>query len=215
MWLHFFKKPLDTLSYDWEKVFSQIREFYFKCEWFEVYDLIEFTAQTFTYNEINKAFVKMCNTFLEKEVSAYRFVDLSITRIISETEISEIEEALETKNDPVRDHLKRSLEMLSDRKNPDYRNSIKEAISSVEAIVQLVTGSEKGTLGKLLNEIEKVANIHPALKSAFNKLYGYTSDANGIRHALLEGDRATFEEAKFMLVACSAFTNYVNGLLKK
>lgn len=48
------------------------------------------------------------------------------------------------------------------------------------------------------------------MKGAFEKLYGYTSDANGIRHAngLGEGD-STFEEAKYMLICCSAFVNYL------
>jgi hypothetical protein len=54
----------------------------------------------------------------------------------------------------------------------------------------------------------------PSLKRAFDKLYGYTSDADGIRHALLEEDSVTFEQAKFMLVVCSAFTNCAIGSLK-
>jgi hypothetical protein len=51
--------------------------------------------------------------------------------------------------------------------------------------------------------------MHPSLKSAFQNLYGYTSDANGIRHALLEEANLDFEDAKFMLVSCSAFVNYL------
>ena len=58
--------------------------------------------------------------------------------------------------------------------------------------------------------------IHPALKGAFSKLYGYTSDASGVRHAgELGGKDSTFEEAKFMLVSCCAFVNYLTGLLAK
>lgn len=210
LWLHYFKKPLDTLSHDWEKVLYEIRDYFFKCKWFEVYDFIEFVAQKLENTAITETFIKACNKFLEKEMSAYRFVNRKIAPIVSEVEISEIEEALGTKNDPVKEHLRRSLEMLSDRKMPDYRNSIKEAISSIESLVKMVVGTERGTLGNLLNRIE----IHAALKSAFKNLYGYTSDSNGIRHALLIKNQITFEEAKFMLVACSAFTNYVNGLLK-
>ncbi|WGS63939.1 hypothetical protein [Marinitoga aeolica] len=43
------------------------------------------------------------------------------------------------------------------------------------------------------------------------KLYGYTSDEKGIRHALLEGESTniSFDEAKFMLVSCSAYVNYL------
>ena len=55
--------------------------------------------------------------------------------------------------------------------------------------------------------------IHSGLKSAFIILYGYTSDANGIRHAGdIGGASSTFEEAKFMLVSCSAFINYLIGI---
>jgi hypothetical protein len=36
--------------------------------------------------------------------------------------------------------------MLSDRENPDYRNSIKESISAVEAIVNLINGTDSDTL---------------------------------------------------------------------
>ena len=51
--------------------------------------------------------------------------------------------------------------------------------------------------------------IHAALRQAFEKLYGYTSDADGIRHAMMEGSDVQSEDAKFMLVSCSAFTTYV------
>ena len=59
--------------------------------------------------------------------------------------------------------------------------------------------------------LEKRIKLHGALKSAFNSLYGYTSGAKGIRHALLEEANLTFDEAKFMLVSCSAFINYLKG----
>ena len=52
--------------------------------------------------------------------------------------------------------------------------------------------------------------IPPTLEEAFNKLYGYTSNEGGIRHALSEGDTPpTFDDAKYMLVSCSAFVNYL------
>ena len=41
-----------------------------------------------------------------------------------------------------------------------------------------------------------------------NKLYGYTSDEGGIRHSLLEQSSIDEAEAKFMIVACSAFVNF-------
>jgi hypothetical protein len=102
--------------------------------------------------------------------------------------------------------MKRALDLLADRKSPDYRNSIKESISAVEAICSLEAGSSSTTLGQALKELEKKKSVdmHPALKGAFDKLYGYTSDAEGIRHALLKESNLDFEDAKFRLVSCSA-----------
>jgi len=105
--------------------------------------------------------------------------------------------------------LERALDLLSDKKSPDYRNSIKESISAVESICELVT-DKKTTLGQCLGEIEtKIGPIHGALRRAFESLYGYTSSADGIRHALLDEPRLSFEDVKFMLVSCSAFINYL------
>jgi len=86
----------------------------------------------------------------------------------------------------------------------------------VEAICEIITGikGKEASLGKMLKKIEENGvMIHSGLKSAFIILYGYTSDANGIRHAGdIGGASSTFEEAKFILVSCSAFINYLIGI---
>jgi len=215
LWIGFFKAPIDTLSDDWETVYTQLRRDFYKWSWNEVYDFIEFVAQNHPDEGLNDSFMASCNSVLEKEMSAYRFVGGTIAPITSEEEILAINDAMTAEISPVRAHLNSALEKLTDRKNPDYRNSIKESISAVEALVKKVTESDKGTLGQLLKIMESKKGLHPALKDTFDKLYGYTSSADGIRHALLDEDTVTFEQAKFMLVVCSAFTNYVVGTLKQ
>lgn len=211
LWHNYFKKPVDNLAFMWHNDLSIVREYFFECVWFEVYDFIESVANSYPYVDTNEKFKKTCNDVLESELSAYRFVGNQITQITSEEEISEIEEALETPLKPVRAHLENSLKLLSDRKSPDYRNSIKESISAVEAICRIIAKDEKATLGKALDAIETKVGLHGALKRAFDSLYGYTSSAEGIRHALglLEEPNLDFEDAKFMLVSCSAFINYL------
>ncbi len=213
LWHNYYKKPLDTMDNHWLLIYDEIRQYFFSSEWFEVYDFIEFIANNYPNNDINSKFMKFCNDILEQELSAYRFVGSKITQITSEIEISEIEEALEASDSlrPVKIHLKRALDLLADRKSPDYRNSIKESISAVEAICKSITNDDKATLGECLKSIKKDNKIkmHPALNSAFSKLYGYTSGADGIRHALLDEPDLDFEDAKFMIVSCSGFINYL------
>ena len=209
LWMNFFKYPIDTIPRsNSDGVRQHVRRFLFEHEWYKVYDLMEFVAR-----DLDASFRMVVNNFLETEASGYRFVNGCITQIIDETEIEAIETAVAGENKPVSEQLSRALEFLSDRHNPDYRNSIKESISAVEGQIRSTLGTDNGTLGALLNNLNQQAPMHPALKDAFSKLYGYTSDESGIRHALIDdGREIKFEEAKFMLVACSAFINYVRGV---
>lgn len=194
----------------WGLVLDILREHFFNQFWYGIYDFIEFVANNFPNKTVNERFIVDCNAILEREVSAYRFVGGLILQITSKEEIEEIEKAVSSTETlaTVNKHLESSLKLLSDRKDPDYRNSIKESISAVERICQLITNDPKATLGQALGKIDS-NRLHPALRKAFEALYGYTSNAQGIRHALQDVSNLEFEDAKFFLVSCSAFTNYL------
>ena len=207
-WISFFKVPVDQKPKRLDNCISTLRDYFFECEWYKVYDFIEFTMQNCPEKLCN-TLKKSLNHFLETENSVYRIVDNQVVEITSEVEIKEIEEALQTPLVAVRSHLQTSLSHLSSREKPDYRNSVKESISAVEALARALCKKPKATLGQLIKRLESHAGIHPALKNAFDKLYGYASDEGGVRHSLLEQDVITKSEATFMLTACSAFVNYV------
>jgi len=205
-----FQKPIGILPTTFSGAHREMKNYFFeRASWYDVYDFIEFIANNYPDEKVNQKFMEYCNSVLESEVSAYRFVGGKITQITSEEEIAEIEEALAIPSKPIQLHLKRALDLLSDKKTPDYRNSIKESISAVESICESIT-KKKTTLGQCLGEIEtKIGSVHGSLRRAFESLYGYTSSAEGIRHALLDEPTLGFEDAKFMLVSCSAFVNYL------
>lgn len=209
LWLDYFKSPIDQIPIRWSNIFVIIKKFFFQAEWNEVYDFIEFIVQN-QNDHANGQFSFACNDILKREVSAYRFIQEKIVKISSEEEISAIEEALSkaTPLKPVYQHLKTALDFLSNRTNPDYRNSIKESISAVEAICKLIVEIPKATLVEAVKKLkDNKVEIHPALEQAFLKMYAYTSNESGIRHALMDEPDLKFIDAKFMLVSCSAFIN--------
>ena len=213
LWLLYFKKPIDTIPLHYSGYDGGLyilREYYFEAEWNEVYDFVEFISIHSPENSRN-VFIAQCNDFLERENSGYRFVDGKIIEITSAEEINEIETAIKNSTPyyGVKQHLKEAITLMGDRKNPDYRNSIKESISAVEALCKKVADDDNATLGEAIKILEKKGAVHPALKSAFSSLYGYTNKADGIRHALLEESNLTGADARFMLISCSAFINYV------
>jgi AbiJ N-terminal domain 4 len=218
-WMDFFGERVDDRRL--ENFNQYVRDWFFTANpqtWYRVYDFLEFwSKQQFQEDSPVEVFINECNRVLEREMSAYRFVAGKITSITSEVEIAAIEEATKQLKEgwsPVTQHLRTALAMLSDRQQPDYRNSVKESISAVESAGKIIVGKPKAKLNDVLQILEKTNQLHPALKGGFDKLYAYAGDESGIRHGLIDDTRiVTFGEAKFMLVTCSAFANYLREKL--
>ena len=189
--------------------------------WYKKLDIIEktiqylrnFDAKNHKFYSVASNFIKLLNSAFERLNFAYRIINDEIVEITSEQEIKTIETAIDNSARNVKMHLNRALELYAQRPDGDYRNSIKESISAVEAFCREKTG--ENTLGKALNKLEKNGIVFPdVLKHAFDKLYAYTNQPDaGIRHALMD-DTGVYtpkaEEAIFMLVSCSAFINYLS-----
>lgn len=180
-------------------------------EWYTIFDFVERYLAVSDEN----TYAKMANEFnhiLEDEVSAYRILDRFVVPITNKAELATIEEAKSTPYDSVRTHVSKALALYADRKAPDYENSIKESISAVEAMCCIITGltGAQATLGAAIKKLkDNGVHIHRAMETAFSSLYGYTSDENGIRHGGIDFTNAPAEDAKYMLISCSAFVNYL------
>ena len=208
MWFTYFKVPVDTMPDDVGDVTKILRKVFLQGEWHSVYDFIEFILDNVS-EKAEELLRTAWNSMLVRENSGYRIAGKQIAEITNKEELAEIETAINSSIEGAQQHLTAALSLFANRKNPDYRNSIKESISAVEAICQALTGDVKATLGVALNVIQEKLGLHQALKSSLSSLYGYTSNADGIRHAMLEVPNLKSSDAKFMLVACSAFTNYI------
>lgn len=177
--------------------------------WFEVYDFID-THLSFLEEDDRAQRIKQYNEVLEQEKAGYRIVAGEIAPITNEAEIQCIENASTTPYQSVNQHIQKALVLYADIKSPDYENSIKESISAVESICCIITEMPKATLGEAIKKLkEKGVQIHRAMENAFSALYGYTSDADGIRHGGIDFTNAPPEDAKYMLVSCSAFVSYL------
>lgn len=175
------------------------------------YDVDQFGYRQMYGVNIKRSIVQEINRIFEYEFVGYKFVGDIITPITDETEVKEIETGLSVEFGGCRSHIQKALAFLSDRENPDYKNSIKESISAVESICKIITGDSKSDLSKTLKKLKDTGiHIHPTLEQAWGKLYAYTCDEGGVRHAEKAFEsNVTFEEAKYMLVSCCAFVNYL------
>ena len=180
-------------------------------EWYEVYDFIEIHLSCLSGEELKERECQY-NELLESEKSGYRVVLGEIAPITNTQEIQAIEGAAETPYKSVNLHIQKALSHYADIQAPDYENSIKESISAVEAMCCIITGASgaQATLGAAIKRLkDNGVHIHGAMENAFTSLYGYTSDESGIRHGGIDFRNAPAEDAKYMLVSCSAFVNYL------
>lgn len=187
--------------------------------WYDKFNLIEFSIEYLRnarqqdrgFQGCVQAFIDLLNSTFKRLNLSYRVINDQIVEITDKEEVISIENALKV-SDNVRVHISGALQHLSSRPAPDYRNSIKESISAVEVVCREITG--ENTLGDAFKKLERKGIALPRmLQVSFEKLYAYTNDkSTGIRHALLEDqENPGFEEAKFMLVACCAFVNYIQA----
>lgn len=218
LWVNSLKWPLNKLPWDWADTEGRIQEHFDTGEWYQVYDFIEFIAPMGDqlHPDGTHEFTNYCNGILETEQSAYRFVNGIIVPITSVHEIEAVETALISPNDQVRIQIESAVTKLSAKPTPDFRNCIKESIGAVETAARLASGDKKGTLGKLLLVLKNKLDLHPSQVEGFSKLYGYTNDdESGIRHGMMDKDDLTADDARYMLVTCSAFANYLLRLAER
>lgn len=198
----------------WDREFDRIDNVIAQAHYNEVLDVIEYCYHWITHRSdplIKTMWQSAFNMLFRQEYVGYRFVSDQIVPITDELEINEIEQACKTPFDGARAQLQKALSFLSDREYPDYKNCVKESISAVESICKIIINDDDATLGAAVKHLEEHGlKIHPSLKRGISQLYGYTCDQGGIRHAERETESTvTFEEAKFMMVTCSAIVNYL------
>jgi AbiJ N-terminal domain 4 len=214
----FFKVPVDELPHHSYRCRDWIKSRLYAMEWHQVYDYVEFVADSCErvrrHPNMRKDRIQaVFNRIFAEELAGYRFVAGELVSISGPEEVAAIEGALSVTSSAglagAHAHIASALQLFAKRPDPDYRNSIKESISAVEALAKRLGSTDSQGLAGALDELGKKMPFHGGLRAGLLKLYGYTSDEGGIRHAMLEEPKVGYDEAKYMAVACSAFVNFL------
>jgi len=210
IWMNLFDRPVDTMPSYVSGVVDAMRTYFYDDEaWFKPYDMLEFCLTR--PDGFKDGAVELANKILQDYLSGYRFVSGKLVPVIDDNHVQAIEAALSAATTPARTHLSKSLGLLGDRQRPDAENAMKEAVSAVEATCSAIVG-KRATLGEALKKLEHAGVLlHPALKESWLKIYGYSSDADGIRHALHGDSNATVDDALYFLISCSAFVSLLTA----
>lgn len=209
LWAGHLHRDLSKMPDNARDAGNALKKIVMEGEWFEVYDLLQAIIEAHPLDELIEYF----NAMLDVHLAGYRIVDGEVTPLTDKNEIAEVEAALSTsgKYAGARHALRNALTLYSRLENPDYANSIKESISAVEAVARGMTG--KPNLGTALDQIKKDRpEVHQALIVGWKALYGYTSDEPSIRHGGSKAPEVGQDLARYFLIICSAFVNYLIAL---
>ena len=203
--------PADEWMADFRPIFRGLREEIETLPFNKVFDLIQFILR---HPKCPSGFVSRLEHVFTECRLAYRIDEgdpRTIIPSVTEKEGATIIESLATlRGAGLRgsaEHLRKACECVN---KGDWTGSIRESIFAVESVARRLAPGAKD-LRPALASINKDGMLHPALGDAFIKLYGYTSDEQGLRHSLLDREKASvgMDEALFMLGACASFVSYL------
>ncbi|MDE0527410.1 MAG: hypothetical protein OXH85_01730 [Truepera sp.] len=210
----FLKRPEDRISTEYAGVMNGIRKWVLEGVFNSTLDLVQIMVND---RDTTKDFVKRAKSLFDQHAAAY-WLDMSGqpyqffprgSKEQGEATQQAIETLRESNMDGAATHLRHATEHINAQR---YANSIVDSIHAVESVARMIDPEASNKLGSALNSLEKAGLLkHTALKEAFKKLYGYTSDEQGIRHALLDRDSSDvgLDEAMFMFGACASFASYL------
>ena len=161
------------------------------------------------YCAIEHAFARTSTAYFVGKIGEIPTIMPRISHEAGEATRQDIETLNASNMDGATTHLRHATEHINSGHHAD---SIADSIHAVESVACKIDPKANKTLGSALNSLEKSGVLkHPALKEAFKKLYGYTSDEEGVRHALVLKGAADvgLDESIFMFGACASFAAYL------
>lgn len=186
---------------------QNIKNIFINGDYLEVLGWLQFVFR----NKPPYGFARTIDSALRLCKAAYRVLNEdTIVPFGSDEELKSLKQAFaDLENSEfhgARAHLQKAAQLLTEG---NYADSVRESIHSVESVARTLESS--GKFSEALARLSNKTEIHGSMKAGFQKLYGYTSDENGIRHPLLDDGTATTDEtdATFMIGACSSFVSYL------
>lgn len=212
-WVDRLHKPVDELPNHRTKLSELLKSLVLKGTYVDVLEFIECLLRHDRGGAVLGRFAARVRAALEQTNCGYRLLMQPLPQIIQAStteEAATLTQAIsDTASDPLKgaqQHLVKAAETLRDG---DYAGSVRESIHAVESVCKVISGDQKADLRKALEQLDKKSRIHPAFKEGLNKLYAFTSDEKGVRHASLGDSDVTHEDAQFMIGACAAFVSFL------
>lgn len=205
------KRPDPGNWSEYPNINDEIHSLIDKCEWYQVYDVIEEiyrAALENTYQRNPQRFEEEINSYFRAEGIGWQLVSGRLEvrgaegfETSVQTAFSVIAQSgLQTASNEIHE----AISDLSRRPNPDITGAIQHSMAALECIAREVCGDNKATLGEILRRFEGL--IPKPLDKGIEKAWGFASEMG--RH-LREGREPTFEETELLVGLCASLSVYL------
>lgn len=147
------------------------------------------------------------NVFDEENLD-YDFVDGKVLRATAAHTTNLAGRANVALADPrlkeARGHFRKAQAFFKDTKNPDYRNTVKEATCAVEAAARVFFPTGGNTLGEVLATLKKDDTLPPTILKCFEGIYAFRNSGQGVAHGGSTGGEASRAVAEFVLASAAS-----------
>lgn len=105
-------------------------------------------------------------------------------------------------------HMGKAMAFASDS-DPDRENAAKEAVTAIESLLKTQLPAVRGTLGDAIKELRRTNAMPPPLLKVLEGIWGFTSEAPGVRHGGSTAPATSPGEAQLVVNICAAFIAYL------
>lgn len=196
----------------------EIRQLIDRCQWFEVYDLIEAMHRALCERDARyrssyaPRFQREVNDYFVRRSIGWFLADGILEARASRSFERAFDNAKATLNErgfsAARRELAESMRDLSRRPTPDLTGSVQHAAAALECVARELTGDRNLTLGQIL---ARHRSLVPApLNTAVEKLWGFVSERG--RHMREDREELSAQDAELVIHVIAALVAYLAGL---
>jgi hypothetical protein len=201
---------------NWHRVYSFCERVYSKLLRAVI---IEFEEWEDSIARTMKYYTDELNIILEEENLAFHFSDGQFRR----RGIAQTQKAFERVGavlvDPrlnkVKEHYNKARRFYDMRPQPDVENCVKEALCSLEACVEIVTGKKASKdFERAIRQLEgnDADKIPSPIGEAMIKLHSYRGNGQGVAHASIQGNRVSAIDAELVMSLVASYISYLVDL---
>lgn len=213
------EERLKTLP--WQKRFDFCEIIYLKLAYVPDEDFFHYRNQTpFTLSDAQTYIEKEIQQLFIDEFFAYEFIKGSVIRKGRKHTVETTDQAQYVMSDNrlqnARIHYSKALGFFRDRKQPDYTNTVKEAVCAIESAGKsLFPQAKAATLGNLAKWFQQKNNnipMPPTLAKAIDNIYVLRNSGEGVAHGSTNGDEITAAIAEYILSLSASTIIYLVDL---